>query len=46
MTSLKQKMKAIRKWKDRPNKANQKADLKRNQANAEILREFAAKDKA
>jgi hypothetical protein len=39
-------MKSIRKWKDRPNKANQKADLKRNQTNAEILRELAAKDKA
>lgn len=45
MTSLKKKMKAIRKWKDRPNKVNQKADHRRNQTNAEILRELAAKDK-
>jgi hypothetical protein len=46
MTSLKKKMKSIRKWKDRPNKANQKADLKRNQANSTVLRELAAKEKA
>jgi hypothetical protein len=46
MTSLKKKMKSIRKWKDRPNKANQKADLKRNQTNAAILRELSAKEKA
>jgi hypothetical protein len=46
MTSKKQQSKAIRKWKDKPNKANQKADLKRNQKNAEILRELAAKEKA
>jgi hypothetical protein len=46
MTSAKQQMKAIRKWKDRPNKANQKADLKRNQKNTEILRKLAAEEKA
>lgn len=46
MTSLKKRTKAIRKWKDKPNKANQKADLKRNQMNTEILRELAAKEKA
>ena len=46
MTSLKKKMKSIRKWKDKPNKANQKADLKRNQTNAAILRELSAKEKA
>jgi hypothetical protein len=46
MTSLKKKMKSIRKWKDKPNKANQKADIKRTQKNAEMLREFAAKEKA
>lgn len=46
MTSLKKRMKAIRKWKDKPNKANQKSDLKRNQTNAGILRELAAKEKA
>jgi len=46
MTSPKKKWKAIQKWKDTPNKANQKEDLKRNQKNAEILRELAAKDKA
>jgi hypothetical protein len=45
MTSLKQRTKAIRKWKDRPNKANQKADLKRNQQNAAALRALAAGDK-
>lgn len=46
MTSLKKRTKAIRKWKDKPNKANQKSDLKRNQTNAEILRELAVKEKA
>lgn len=44
MTSKSKKTKAIRKWKDKPNKANQKADLKRVQKNAEILRELAEKD--
>jgi hypothetical protein len=43
MTSPKKKWKAIQKWKDTPNKANQKEDLKRNQKNAEILRELAGK---
>ncbi len=45
MTSNSKKTKAIRKWKDRPNKANLKADIKRIQKNAEILRELAEKDK-
>jgi hypothetical protein len=46
MTSPKKHSKAVRKWKDHPNKANQKADLKRNQKNAEILRKLAAEEKA
>ena len=45
MTSKAKKTKAIRKWKDKPNKANLKADIKRNQKNIEILRELAEKDK-
>jgi hypothetical protein len=43
MASNAKKAKAIRKWKDRPNKANLKADIKRIQKNAEILRELAEK---
>ena len=46
MTSKAKKTKAIRKWKDKPNKANLKADIRRNQKNIEILRELAEKDKA
>ena len=45
MTSRAKKTKAIRKWKAKPNKANQKADLKRVQRNIEILKELAEKDK-
>jgi len=44
MSSKAKKTKAIRKWKTKPNKANQKADLKRIQKNAEILRELSEKD--
>jgi hypothetical protein len=46
MTSAKKQAKAIHKWKDKPNKANQKADSKRNQQNAAILRKLAAEEKA
>ena len=46
MTSDSKKVKAIRTWKDKPNKANLKANMKRIQKNAEILRELAEKDKA
>lgn len=45
MTSNAKKTKAIRNWKDKPNKANQKANKKRIQKNIEILRELAKKDK-
>ena len=45
MSSNAKKTKAIRKWKSKPNKANQKADMKRIQKNVEILRELAEKDK-
>jgi hypothetical protein len=45
MSSNAKKTKAIRKWKDRPNKANLKADIKRIQKNAEILRELAEKNR-
>ena len=44
MTSMAKKTKAIRKWKDKPNKANLKADQKRLQKNREILKELASKD--
>ena len=44
MTSHTKKAKSIRKWKDKPNKANLKADMKRIQKNTEILKEAAAKD--
>jgi hypothetical protein len=46
MASNAKKTKAIRNWKNKPNKANQKADSKRIQKNTEILRELAEKDKA
>ncbi|MBW2609394.1 MAG: hypothetical protein JRC68_03505 [Deltaproteobacteria bacterium] len=45
MGSTAKKTKVIRSRKARPNKANQKADRKRNQKNIEILRDLAAKDK-
>lgn len=44
MTSPTKKKKAIRKWKDTPNKANQKADKKRIEKNIEALRKSATKD--
>jgi hypothetical protein len=46
MTSNSKKMKAIRTWKEKPHKANLKADMKRIQKNIEILRELAEKDRA
>jgi hypothetical protein len=46
MTSNSKKVKAIRTWKDRPHKANLKANMKRIQKNTEILRELAEKDRA
>ena len=44
MTSKTKKAKAVRKWKDKPNKKNLKAHEKRIERNAEILKELAAKD--
>ena len=43
MTSKAKKTKARRKRKERPNKANRKADIKRIQRNQEILKELAEK---
>jgi len=45
MASKTKKAKNIRNWKDKPNKANLKANTKRIQKNTEILRELASKDK-
>ncbi|MBW1722663.1 MAG: hypothetical protein JRH13_12370 [Deltaproteobacteria bacterium] len=42
MASKTKKVRAIRKGKKRPNKANRKADMKRIQRNREILAELAA----
>ncbi len=44
MASNTKKAKSIKKRKMKPNKANLKADQKRIQRNAEILRELASKD--
>ncbi len=44
MSSNAKKTKAIRQNKIKPNKANLKADQKRQQKNREILKELAAKD--
>ena len=46
MTSDSKKIKAIRTWKDKPHKANLKANIKRIQKNTEILRKLAEKDRA
>ena len=46
MASNAKKTKNIRGWKKKPNKANQKAEMKRIQKNQEILRDLASKDKA
>jgi len=45
MASKSKRTKAIRKWKEKPNKANLKADIKRIQKNAEILKKLAEKDR-
>lgn len=44
MSSNAKKTKAIRQNKTKPNKANLKADQKRQQKNREILKELASKD--
>ena len=44
MSSRTKRAKAIEKWKDKPNKANRKADQKRIAKNLEILRELEAKE--
>jgi len=46
MGSNLKKTKLIRSRKAKPNKANQKANMKRIQKNQEILKELASKDKA
>jgi len=46
MASNSKKVKAIRTWKEKPHKANLKANMKRIQRNREILRELAEKDRA
>ncbi len=42
MASMGKKTKIIRERKRKPNKSNRKADMKRIQRNAEILKELAA----
>ena len=46
MASKTKKLDRIKKNKDRANKANLKADMKRIKKNAEILAELASKDKS
>jgi hypothetical protein len=46
MASKTKRTKAVRSRKKRPNKKNLKADLKRVQKNAQILRDLASKDAA
>jgi hypothetical protein len=43
MASKTKKAKAIRKWKEKPHKWNQKKDQERIQKNLEILRELGSK---
>lgn len=45
MSSKTKRNKAIEKWKNKPNKANRKADQKRIAKNLEILDRLAAEDK-
>ena len=45
MSSKTKRLKAVEKWKDKPNKANRKADKKRIDKNLEILDRLAAEDK-
>lgn len=42
MTSATQKVKSVRKWKDKPNKKNRKEDSKRIDHNLEVLKEAAS----
>ena len=46
MACNRKKTTSIRERKNRPNKSNRKADLKRIQKNADILRELASEEKA
>ena len=46
MASKTKKARNIRKWKEKPNKANLKADAKRIEKNREILKDLAAADRA
>jgi hypothetical protein len=46
MASGTKKLKAKKKWKNRPNKANRREDMKRIQKNTEILRALAAEEKS
>ena len=45
MASGTKRAKAIAKWKDKPNKANRKADQKRIAKNLEILKALEEEDK-
>ena len=45
MASKTKKLKAKKKWKAHPNKANRLADMKRIKENTEILRALAAEEK-
>jgi len=44
MASKAKRARNIRKWKDRPNRANLKVNTKRIEKNREILKELAGKD--
>ena len=45
MASQTKKAKMIRSWKNKPNKANLKANMKRIEKNIELLQKLASKDK-
>jgi len=44
MASKTKKRKRVRAWKNKPNKVNLKADMRRIQRNREILKELASED--
>ena len=46
MASKTKKLRAMKNWKDKPNKANQKADMKRIEKNREVLKDLAANEGA
>ncbi|MDY7036505.1 MAG: hypothetical protein SV375_10160 [Thermodesulfobacteriota bacterium] len=46
MASQTKKRKRVKDWKDKPNKANLKAYMKRIKSNTEILKKLAQKDES